>query len=328
MAAYGIFRATGFHPFFRPEYRAWLEQTPWTSRKPLPLGPIHLVRQDVVLLALVLLALHGTPFGRVQVLDAFLLAYLSALSISFWVTGPWWMAYIVLSILGLAVRSVLCPWFAFATLAVAYGIAMIGIRMALAQFPWPDSEILNELRRQFLVNSDARRKSLLGWPFGQLASVPDDVKIPPRDAILAPLLAAWWIYALISNISEGQERLAFPGVLFFYLTIVVLIVRLVTYLGRYRPPISLWGRIMTGRWIIPGYDYVLLGPFCTLLTALVGVIAVFRAGSAYCTITYPLVIAAFLIVALNCPPSLEKWRLTGHHRITPTSLNDRNTIRL
>src|SRR5258708_916362 len=42
---HGVFRAWVFHPGVRPEYRRWLNGTPWTSRKPLPLGPVQLVWQ-------------------------------------------------------------------------------------------------------------------------------------------------------------------------------------------------------------------------------------------------------------------------------------------
>ena len=51
MVAYGLYRAMGFHPFFRPSYRKWLETTPWTWRKPLPVGPVRLGWEDLVLAA-------------------------------------------------------------------------------------------------------------------------------------------------------------------------------------------------------------------------------------------------------------------------------------
>src|SRR5262249_30265485 len=38
--AYGVYRVVAFHPFYRADYRAWLEWTPWSSRKPLPIGPV------------------------------------------------------------------------------------------------------------------------------------------------------------------------------------------------------------------------------------------------------------------------------------------------
>jgi hypothetical protein len=96
------------------------------------------------------------------------------------------------------------------------------------------------------------------------------------------------------------------------------LIRLLAYIGPYRPPISFWGRILTGRWIIPGYDYVFLAPLCTLLVALLGWRAALLAGPDHWGIVvYPLATAAVLIVALNMSPSLGQWSLTGHHRIAP-----------
>src|SRR5947209_2936166 len=46
---YAIYRVWTFHPALRPDYYQWLRGTPWTSRKPLPLGPVHVVGQDVLL---------------------------------------------------------------------------------------------------------------------------------------------------------------------------------------------------------------------------------------------------------------------------------------
>ena len=109
MAAFGVFRAAAFHPLFRSKYRALARTDAVDGRKPLPLGPIHLVWQDAVVLGIVMLALHGTLLGRVWALGAFLLAYVGTLGVSFWLTGPWWMGYIVLFGLGLSIRLAVEP---------------------------------------------------------------------------------------------------------------------------------------------------------------------------------------------------------------------------
>src|SRR5262245_27308419 len=49
VVGYAVWRAIAYHPLFRPSYRTWLAGTPWKIPKPLPLGPIHLVPQDVLL---------------------------------------------------------------------------------------------------------------------------------------------------------------------------------------------------------------------------------------------------------------------------------------
>ena len=120
-----------------------------------------------------------------------------------------------------------------------------------------------------------------------------------------------------------------PLGIFFYVTPFAFFIRLLVYIGPCRPPISLWGRIMTARWIIPGYDCVFVAPLCTLLVALIGLAVGIVADPAYWgTVVYPLTMAAALIVALNMGPSLARWRLTGHHRIAPWPVNDPQRVKL
>ena len=92
--------------------------------------------------------------------------------------------------------------------------------------------------------------------------------------------------------------------------------RLAIYVDGYYSPISLWGRIWTGRWIIPGYDRVFIAP---LVIIAVGPLSV------YClqAVGLPLDVAATVgigtmtLAALILPPRLRSWRLTGQHRIVP-----------
>jgi hypothetical protein len=325
-AAYGMFRAVVFHPFFRSRYRDWLEQTPWTSRQPLPAGPIHLVWQDVAVVGVFLLLLHGFPLGRIWVLQAFLFAYLGTLGVSFWGTGPWWMGYAVLFGLGLVARLLMWPLVALDVLAIVYVTAFVGLRMALAQFPWSDSRIPETLRQQFSGNIMARRKWYLGWPYRQMTGVPQENGVRRRDGILAPLLVAWWVWALGSH--AGQASDGAPALLFLYVAAFSVLVRLLVYVGACRPPISLWGRIATGRLIIPGYDYVFVAPLCGLLVAAIGAKLAFMADREHESITFPLATAAVLIVALNMGPSFRSWHLTGHHRIVAWGGKDPNHVKL
>ena len=82
------------------------------------------------------------------------------------------------------------------------------------------------------------------------------------------------------------------------------------------PQISLWGRALTFRWIIPGYDQVLVGPICALL---VGPMAMSVFWNSRVPGEICLSIASGLTVhfALISPPRLRHWRLTGHHRLVP-----------
>jgi hypothetical protein len=95
-------------------------------------------------------------------------------------------------------------------------------------------------------------------------------------------------------------------------------VRLVRYTQNYRSPISLWGRVFTLRWIIPGYDKV----FVTPIAAAVLFALSFRLPNAWAPaihISGPFLVAMIAMVLLVGRPSLDEWRHTGSHRIVPTT---------
>ena len=127
--------------------------------------PIHLVWQDLIVLGVLMLPAWNTAralgrWGRSFSLSA-------TLGASFCLTGPWWMGYVVLFDMGLTIRmaDVRSSLGSFPLCTGLRGRARHGI----ARFPWPESDFIETSNRQFRTNSAARRKSLLGWPFGQLS---------------------------------------------------------------------------------------------------------------------------------------------------------------
>ena len=90
--------------------------------------------------------------------------------------------------------------------------------------------------------------------------------------------------------------------------------RILTYVVPYWPPIGLWGRIRTGRWIIPGYDRVFVAPLLSLLATAVLVPSIPLFGLPW-LLAGPACFAITLWIALNVGPSLTAWKLTGKHRI-------------
>ena len=99
--------------------------------------------------------------------------------------------------------------------------------------------------------------------------------------------------------------------------------RLIRYLNGYAPPLSLLGRLGTGRLIIPAYDQVFVAPLLAMVVA----------GAAYVLSGLPLRAAAPVLAWLHAPqwtapitfalvafiiasgrPSLRHWRLCGGHR--------------
>jgi energy-coupling factor transporter ATP-binding protein EcfA2 len=80
-------------------------------------------------------------------------------------------------------------------------------------------------------------------------------------------------------------------------------------------PISLAGRITTGRWIVPGYDVIYLAPIL-ILSAFPAVLLTLRAWDALSELGLPVCRAVAMFIALTTPPERRQRRLTGRHRMT------------
>jgi hypothetical protein len=315
-ALYGAWRALGFHPLYVPGYRAWLAATPWTSRGPLPMGPIHLILQDVLLVGLnVLLALRAGGGPVEWVPEAFLGVYLVFVGASLFRTGCWPWGYGVFFVLGLAAYR----WRAGDGLlaeVLAYAVAYVGLRRSLARFPWEKELARFGGAAPGVTAADRAVGQQIGWPFGRLAPkiATQTTSVPLHHALLASLLVGWWAFAAFSLMPDSQDRRHLLTLIVYGVVFVAPLIRLAVYCEGYAPPISLLGRLATGCWIMPGYDQVFVAP---LLAVVVG--STLAGGSSLLGVdpapAFPVVIAVVLLICLGMGPSLLAWRLTGEHRI-------------
>jgi hypothetical protein len=303
---YGAYRVAGFHPFYRPGYRRWLEVVPWTRRKPLPAGPIHPVWEDgLIFLAA---AVPGEALGQIHpstLLTLALVPYLAGLGVAAWHTGARPFAHA--TAFGLALVLRLWRWpvaYAAATAGVAL-VALVGLRRSLARFPW-------DLRWQ----DEKKDNDRLGWPVDRLGpKVVAKAGAPARDVWLGCALAGWWLHA-VGSVFPPPERDKFFELAVLLVAWIGAQARCMAYLIGYAPPIGVWGRLATGRWIIPGYDKVFLAPAAALLVALIVPRELMTAGVP-ADVAWPLALTLTLLVLLRGGPGLAEWRLTGQHRLTP-----------
>jgi hypothetical protein len=316
--AYGGLRVLAFHPFYRGDYCAWLERTPWTSRKPLPLGPVHWTWQDGLIIGgLTALAWADSRVDPVRIVALPLIAHAVVLVPSLFATRVAGLGYATAFALGLLVRLGMSPWECLATAAAANLLAHGGLRGSLARFPWPRaSERLEPFRPQFTTGA-APESNACGWPHDQLrADLANHPRVRIHHAALCSALAGWWVFAVAGLIVPMDRNI----VLLMILSVeapALAILRLLIYRPGHAPPINLWGRLLTLRWIIPGYDQVYIGPLCTFLIPWPVLYALVRWGLPF-EFAAPVAAAITLFVALSCKPSLLRWRLTGRHRIIPT----------
>jgi hypothetical protein len=319
---YAIWRVMAFHPVFYPPYRRWLAATPWTSRRPLPMGPIHLVPQDVILIGAFVLLGWLCEGWALFVPQCFLAVYLSILALSLFLTGAWPWGYTVA--FGLSV--VVCLWrdiqACFIAEAVSYAAGYLGVRQSLARFPWDTTGPRDFIVRSPTTGNIEIGSSPLGWPFGRLAPKFDGFQphVPLHHALLVSLLVGSWAFAIVSYASDREDvlRHVLTSVLIPFALLTSLI-RVCVYCDGYLPPISLLGRLATGRWIIPGYDQVFLPAIVVgaVSCVLVAIWTFLLELNPF--LYFAVTVAVVLFITLGMGPSLKTWRLTGNHRIVEGS---------
>lgn len=309
---YGLYRSSNFHPVSRKGYRDWLRTTPWHPGMKLPLGPATLACRDAIVIAVFLALAHwhahvsilpvGLAFGY-----AFLIGSMSALASSYrW--GAFWIFF------GLALVTcwIETPPIAAAMLCVVLTYAQFALVQSLRRFPWE------------------RKPAAVDWTMrqGVLDMIPAGTGplIKTRTALAGPALLGVWLWCILS-LAEVRFPPNFAGALQGGITMAAvtsfaLLLRWWAYCGTYRPPLTLLGRIVTGRLIIPGYDYVMLAPATALPLS-----ALLPFGLAMIGLPWPVILsitaAASVAVVLIAPPSMAVWQLTGTHRAVGTAATRR-----
>jgi hypothetical protein len=322
-AMYGIFRVLAFHPLARYDYGAWLYLTPWRHPKSLPFGPVHLTAQDLVVAVIGVLLCHGVPEAQLAVPGTFLVTYLSCLCLLCWACGLRWWTYSLVFGLGLVVW--LDAWSGVVGTAVAlalYPAARAALSASLAGYPWP-AAVVRPIA-EFMGHTRTKRKQIwfdkseLGWPCDLLQR---PVEVSRRNWVhlgVETLLLGWLTYAALSILPSPNSS-DIP----FFTTMLALVLcgqRLLTYCWCFRPPINLWGRVVTGRWIIPGYDQVLVGPVCVLAIGMFLPIGPVHLGWPG-TVSLAVSVAALFLAHRGIGPSFPRWVLTGKHRLVPGITN-------
>jgi hypothetical protein len=319
---YAVFRLIRFHPACNQAYAAWLKLSPWTVAKPLPLGPVHLVWQDgVVIGALAAIARWHAQGNPALPLLVFASVYLVSFTLLLAYTRTW-MHCLVLGFLWPA--SMLPVVNGRLMIALVGGIILViwhGHRKSLRAFPW-----------QFLVNAEPRppaksfweteiritgltdrRSSVAGWPYTPLSPKPELMSILPSTGLALSLVFGWWLYCiLVRTQAEASSIFILPC------TIFGAVVRLAIYRVGVAAPFSVFGRIASGQLLTPRFDQVFVTPIVAVLLAIVGAMIIRRFGLSSAGAISGLA-AAVTFVLLSGGPTLHRWTLTGQHRYRPPS---------
>jgi hypothetical protein len=320
---YAIYRVFAFHPALRPDYHAWLRQTPWSYRQPLPYGPVHLVLQDAILLGLA--AAMTAPFygerAAVFILWGFVIVYLLTLLVALRASDEWPAAYAVLFGVAALIPAWRVEWYVFGLATATYLAALAGLRRSYRRFPW-EQDIATALEALEVPRSSKKTagQPLYGWPFNLLGP-PRGMADPPFwHSLTCCCLVGWWLFAILST---GARERGDWNIVSVNLTVIVTclagLVRLVVYQRfEFMPPMSLAGRLSSGRWIIPGYDQLFAAPLCGMALAIVlpnGMVAL----GANTVVSNCIALPVCLLAVVTLPPSRRRWFLTGSHRIVSSA---------
>jgi hypothetical protein len=321
---YALFRLWRFHPACNPAYRLWLRLSPWTAGKPLPAGPVHPVWQDAAVIGMLtaVACLHPRVDPTLPV-TAFGSVYLVGLTLLLAATRQWWHWLA----LGFLWPSLVLPAAAGSptVVIVALMVAVIwhGHSQSMRAFPWEGVKC-PDLSAAAIAQADIRIEPVtgaaaagtrfnLGWPFMALSPKARPSSVSLRRTVAIGSLFGWWSYCIIK--SSAME--AIPE-LILVLAVVGAFIRVGVYGSGTTAPFNIWGRIATGRIIVPGFDRVFLTPLATVGVGILSVILVKRSGAWYPE-AEAIAIAVIWYVLLGGGPTLRNWVLTGQLRLRPLS---------
>ena len=91
--------------------------------------------------------------------------------------------------------------------------------------------------------------------------------------------------------------------------------RLAIYISYSRPPLSLAGRIVNAKLIIPGYDRIFLTPLALIALLKISEWIVILLPPKSIPLGMALLAACLCGILLNGGPDMRTWALTGHHRV-------------
>lgn len=321
---YAIFRLWRFHPACNPAYAAWLKSTPWTPSKPLPLGPVFLVWQDAVVIGLLAVFAqwyaHADPAVPPIV---FGLTYFIGMTALLAFTRTWRPCLLLGFLWAASILPATRGPLGVGILSAILVVTWYGHRQSLRKFPWPQggsdeadaappdrtkSLLQAQIRIPGLDNAQSMRSPNLGWPFQWLSPKIGNVPISGSTSTAVSALFGWWTFCVIVS-SEGEPS---PAVVLVFAVMAALI-RLSLYCSGVAPSFNVWGRLVSGRVLVPGFDQVFVTPLIVVFLAIAGGVLIRHAGSWHPAAT-GCVVSLIWFTLLSGPPTMRRWMLTGQHR--------------
>ena len=147
------------------------------------------------------------------------------------------------------------------------------------------------------------------------------------DAWTIAVVVSWWAFCgAVRGVADDPTQAGAGLGLVIIALLLVALARWVVYGAEHHPPISLFGRLWTGRLIVPGYDVVAVAPLTAAALAVAVPLGLWRIGTGVPVAAAAGTLAVMAVVLLG-GPTLRHWQLTGHHRVVPRHGRERTPRR-
>jgi hypothetical protein len=318
--ALAVWRVVAFFPYPGGAYGGWLALTPWQYGMQMPKGSLQLNFTDFVMVGALcwLTRLEDAIPVAVPVmifLYIYIFASVSSTTLAIDPKRYWGKRTLILFVIPFAFYPKVSWESALISLAAAYLLCYLHLRDFLKEYPW--NTISWVFKQEELLAFASRKLPMSGWPYSVLAP---DRKSPLslKNNTVAKLtfiaLFIWWMHTVIAIFHSPRND---DSGMFILLVIIVAVVsgfsRLFLLNGT-APPISFWGRILKGYFIIPKYDRIFVAPLIIIAVTVFTVKALSAKNVENVVALTELSIFAILTIATFCPPGIRQWFNTGAFR--------------
>lgn len=319
-AALGGLRAIQ-HPVFSPRYLTWLSTTPWSSAQPLPFRRYTLGFRALFGITIIMLLEGSTQGWSIWNFPVILLGfYLFVALLPLAATSRYAALYLYTVPLTLA----FCFFdsrmeIVLASMILLYFLVCLqlkgSVQSLIGSYAIPsDAHPLAARITGLATPSTPHTLQTLGFPYKQLSARGSIFRMSPFHSFALSLSAGllWWAIGATGP-SDGDLN-EYRDLIVASMIVMVPIIRLFIYSIGTHSPLSLRGRLATGRYIIPGYDHVYVVP---LLALVIGLAVAWGLSwlTALPSFGSGVGLALAMYLSFRLGPDLQVWKLTGHFRI-------------
>jgi hypothetical protein len=189
-------------------------------------------------------------------------------------------------------------------------------------------KIRDEFREWMAKFEALMQQNASGWPFGKLTPTQElpSTRGGSVDDWIRLLFAVWAMYC-IGQLIPMPERNFILKFFFSMVLVLVPLARISAALNGYAPPLSLLGRIATGRLLLPRFDRIFVGPLTSVAVGLTFPLLLAPLGVPE-DVAIPAAMGLTIAASMMIGPDLRVWRLIGSHRITADFLQANNFVQV